>query len=54
MRIFFTGRFFVVASIKVPCEEDGDDDLDGDHGDGEHGDLLLGNLPLDQLEARHA
>ena len=37
-----------------PGEEDGDDDLDGDHGDGEHGDLLLGNLPLDQLEARHA
>ena len=37
-----------------PGEEDGDYDLDRDHGNGEHGDLLLGNLPLDQLEARHA
>ena len=41
------------VSNKVPCEEDGDDDLDGDHGDGEHGNLVLGHLPLNELEAGH-
>ena len=40
-------------STKVPCEEDGDDDLNGDHGDGEHGNLVLGHLPLNELEAGH-
>ena len=33
----------------VTADEEGEENLDRDHGDGQHGDLRLGNAGIDQL-----